>query len=407
MPFKLIILGHRGVGVTNRDPSIKGKHLAPRNDSIFERQILPENSLAAFETALRHGADGIECDVFLSKDGVPMVIHDDQLARNVDGYHFWGKDQDEDQLGNISDYTAAELQAKFSIGDGQKIPTLDEVIQLILRYNPAYQAKHHRNYTINIELKGGAAIAIATHAIVKRYVDDPHCPFKENDFLFNSFEKLCLVEMKKTDSRMRCALGIPTKELYDGEIKMPGWVPVEEEYSPRTPRRLNTESEEMQLSGLDVVSSDVRTDLAIICAGRGLFLNAATNALRLRIEAETKQSEDAKWTELEREKKEVNKLIALSTQFNLLIYYKADNPYMIKRHYRQLEIEDITKTEKEKATTALQQPSKKYDPRLLASLRDRMQEYQSFTKDDLGSELAKTYVSVLDDEMQRREHKLA
>lgn len=41
----------------------------------------PENTRAAFELARKMGADGFECDVRLSKDGVPVVIHDDKLKR--------------------------------------------------------------------------------------------------------------------------------------------------------------------------------------------------------------------------------------------------------------------------------------------------------------------------------------
>ncbi len=45
----------------------------------------PENTLASFELALRHGADGIEFDVQLSSDGVPVVIHDARLTRTTSG----------------------------------------------------------------------------------------------------------------------------------------------------------------------------------------------------------------------------------------------------------------------------------------------------------------------------------
>jgi glycerophosphoryl diester phosphodiesterase len=45
----------------------------------------PENTIASFELALRHGADGIEFDVQLASDGVPMVIHDARLTRTTSG----------------------------------------------------------------------------------------------------------------------------------------------------------------------------------------------------------------------------------------------------------------------------------------------------------------------------------
>ena len=45
--------------------------------------LAPENTLAAFALALREGADGVEFDVRLSADGVPVVIHDATLRRTA------------------------------------------------------------------------------------------------------------------------------------------------------------------------------------------------------------------------------------------------------------------------------------------------------------------------------------
>ena len=43
--------------------------------------VAPENSMAAFKAAIEAGADGIEFDVRLSREGVPVIIHDDTLQR--------------------------------------------------------------------------------------------------------------------------------------------------------------------------------------------------------------------------------------------------------------------------------------------------------------------------------------
>src|SRR5271165_2737923 len=45
----------------------------------------PENTMASFELAWRQGVDGIEFDVQLSSDDVPMVIHDARLRRTTSG----------------------------------------------------------------------------------------------------------------------------------------------------------------------------------------------------------------------------------------------------------------------------------------------------------------------------------
>lgn len=78
----------------------------------------PENTLAAFERALRLGVDGIELDLRASADGVPVVIHDRDLGRTTDG------------AGNVDDFALAELRA-LDAGRGERIPTLLEVLDLV------------------------------------------------------------------------------------------------------------------------------------------------------------------------------------------------------------------------------------------------------------------------------------
>lgn len=57
------------------------------SDTEGASAIAPENTLAAFTRAIQDGAEGIEFDVRLSQDGVPVVIHDATLARTglIDG----------------------------------------------------------------------------------------------------------------------------------------------------------------------------------------------------------------------------------------------------------------------------------------------------------------------------------
>ena len=78
----------------------------------------PENTLAAFELALQQGADAIELDVKLSADGIPVVIHDPTVDRTTDG------------SGTVSNLSLAALK-ELDAGEGQKIPTLDEVFSTV------------------------------------------------------------------------------------------------------------------------------------------------------------------------------------------------------------------------------------------------------------------------------------
>ena len=74
--------------------------------------VAPENSMAAFAAAIEAGADGVEFDVRLSRDGVPVIIHDDTLQRT----HGLRK--------RIVDLTAEELR---SVG----VPSLRDLFELM------------------------------------------------------------------------------------------------------------------------------------------------------------------------------------------------------------------------------------------------------------------------------------
>lgn len=112
----------------------KVKIFAHRGASAYA----PENTLEAFRLAMEQGADGIELDVQLTKDGVPVVIHDERIDRVSQG------------KGAVRDYTLEELQ-KIRVPNGMsryqdaQIPTLRQVLDL---------AKPSR-MEVNIELKTG------------------------------------------------------------------------------------------------------------------------------------------------------------------------------------------------------------------------------------------------------------
>jgi len=91
--------------------------------------LAPENTLAAFDHGLARGADGLELDVHLSRDGVVMVHHDYTLDRTTN------------LRGPISQRTASELARadagwNFRVGEaypfrgrGIGVPTLGEVLK--------------------------------------------------------------------------------------------------------------------------------------------------------------------------------------------------------------------------------------------------------------------------------------
>jgi glycerophosphoryl diester phosphodiesterase len=78
----------------------------------------PENTLRAFRHALAIGVDGIELDVHATADGIPVVIHDRDIGRTTDGD------------GYVDQIALARLET-FDAGQGERVPTLAEVLALV------------------------------------------------------------------------------------------------------------------------------------------------------------------------------------------------------------------------------------------------------------------------------------
>src|SRR5215204_2669146 len=100
-----------------RSPLIIGHRGASR--------FAPENTLAAFRLALEVGADGVEFDVRLTRDGFPIIIHDDNLKRTGA------------TPSRVADLSLAELQ-KIDVGSwfrtetfpSERVPTLEQLFEL-------------------------------------------------------------------------------------------------------------------------------------------------------------------------------------------------------------------------------------------------------------------------------------
>ncbi len=118
----------------------------------------PENTLRAFGLALEQGADGLELDVTLSADGVPVVIHDDTLDRTTSG-HGPVRGQTLAQLKALDAGYPAQFGAKFA---GERLPTLAEVF-----------AAYGQQTCINVELKQdrtpGRALAERVVALIHEH----------------------------------------------------------------------------------------------------------------------------------------------------------------------------------------------------------------------------------------------
>ncbi len=132
----------------------------------------PENTLAAFNLAFQMGADGIELDVTLSRDGIPVVIHDDTVDRTTNGH------------GLIRQMTLAQIK-QLDAGSwfspkywDEEIPTLAQVLELV-----------GTRGIINIELKGTAFRDDGLETAVGRVAEQANA---NDHVLFSSFNPFAL-----------------------------------------------------------------------------------------------------------------------------------------------------------------------------------------------------------------------
>ncbi len=139
------------------------------------RSRYPENTMLAFEKAVELGVDGIEFDVHLSKDGVPVIIHDERLDRTAD---ISGLVKDF----NLSDLQKINVAKNFNINE--KLPSLEDYFSYI----------KNKDIISNIELKNSvfayAGIEQAVYKLIKKYKLEEKC-------IISSFNHHSIVKMKE------------------------------------------------------------------------------------------------------------------------------------------------------------------------------------------------------------------
>ena len=86
----------------------------------------PENSMAAFRKAVE-GGYGIECDVQLTRDGIPVIFHDFTLSR-VARYE---NDRHTEVKGKVIDYTYEELQELVLLDSNERIPRFEDFLKMV------------------------------------------------------------------------------------------------------------------------------------------------------------------------------------------------------------------------------------------------------------------------------------
>lgn len=141
----------------------------------------PENTLAAIRCGAAAGFRMVEFDVMLSRDGVPVLIHDETLERTTDG------------RGQVCAHDSATLRA-LDAGSwhgpgfaGERIPTLDEALDLLLALD----------LDANIEIKPARGFERETAEQVALRVAG-RWPVGRRPPLLSSFDSCALEQARRT-----------------------------------------------------------------------------------------------------------------------------------------------------------------------------------------------------------------
>jgi glycerophosphoryl diester phosphodiesterase len=169
----------------------------------------PENTMLAFVEARNVGADGLELDVQMTKDGELVVIHDEKVDRTTDGKGF------------VKDFTAQELRKldaghQYKLSKKEKIPLLEEVFEW-LRGNPM---------VCNVEFKNGL---IPYNGMEEKVVSLVRQYQLEDKIIFSSFNHYSVVHSTslapEIETAPLLAEGLYMPWIYAKSIRSSGFHP--------------------------------------------------------------------------------------------------------------------------------------------------------------------------------------
>lgn len=139
--------------------------------------VYPENTMPAFQSAIDLGVHGIETDVHLTKDGILVLTHDEDVSRVSTGQ------------GMVKDMTLQELRAldfgswKGEAFQGERIPTLEDLLDLL----------EPHDLMLNIEIKMGFVLY---PGIEEKLLETIEKRGFLSRIIFSSFNHYSLVKLK-------------------------------------------------------------------------------------------------------------------------------------------------------------------------------------------------------------------
>ena len=222
----ITLIGHRGNGRTTETPFAEGK--------------APQQTLHSFEEAIAAGAQGVEFDVFITRDRVPVVIDRDMTFGHT-----------------ISLLEAADVK-NISVDQNNRIPTLEQTLILLHSLNDGRPADD--KLFINIELKGPSTV-LPTLAIVDGVARQYGLDKSGIHYSATDHDKLALVRALEKDAHIQPT--ILTTELFNPAlIQQPGFhVGPREEYNRAALGNLEKFIRDKGCSAIDTPTGDIRKPL--------------------------------------------------------------------------------------------------------------------------------------------------
>jgi glycerophosphoryl diester phosphodiesterase len=147
---------------------------------------LPENTLPAYQLALRQRSDMIEIDLHTTRDGVIVVTHDESLER------LGGR-------GEVADATLEEIR-RLDAGGGALVPTLEEVLDAFgsrIPFNLELKRSSRGDYP---GMEAAAVEAVARRGLLERT-------------LFSSFYDQCSGARRFPGAELRCSFSSSSRAV--------------------------------------------------------------------------------------------------------------------------------------------------------------------------------------------------
>lgn len=276
IPKGLYLIGHRGMGSTN-------------NTTQQNLKMIPENTLESFKHAILSGADGLEFDIFETRDGHLLIIHDDELWKNVHNMNRSGLHlpfSETQQSFRVSQKDLVDL-IQLSVGSReQKPPTLGELIELVEEANAIRHSLQMPPLFLNVDVKN-FKVSLKCYEWIERYLqknDKTSINFSYIYFTSPDLEALrCLYETALLHHRsVNTVLQVTTVQIYGKENTC-------ENYLVKNPSDLNREYLEWlqkwirsyHIKGIDCILWDLNLPLLDLCKNNRLELHIYSSDFKL------------------------------------------------------------------------------------------------------------------------------